>query len=154
MITFRVDGLPGTKGSVRAFAFRGAHGKLRATVVNDSKKAAPWAALVSHAAARAMEGRDPWAGPLSVAITFYLPRPKSHFKRNGELKPTAPRFVATKPDGDKLLRCSWDALTGIVFRDDSQIVEWSGSKVYGKPGATFEIVEAGAPSAADRQKSG
>lgn len=154
MITFRVDGLPGTKGSVHAFAFRGAHGKLRARVVNDSKKAAPWAALVSHAAALAMEGRDPEAGPVVVDITFHLPRPKSHYRASGALKPNAPRFVATRPDGDKLLRSAWDALTGIVFRDDAQIVEWSGTKLYGKPGASFEIVAMDACPAADRRKSG
>ena len=39
----------------------------------------------------------------------------------------------TKPDLDKLERAIGDALTGIVFRDDSQIAWWSVWKVYGEP---------------------
>lgn len=31
-------------------------------------------------------------------------------------------------DGDNCQKLVWDALTGIVWDDDSQIVEWSGHK--------------------------
>ena len=137
MISFFVAGQPSTKGSVRAFVRGG-----RAIITNDAgEKAKCWAAKVSDAAFEAM-GRAPlFDGPVVVNIQFHLPRPKSHCLR-GQLRATAPIFVPTKPDGDKLLRCAWDALTGVVFVDDSRIVEWSGSKVYaddGRTGAAFEI---------------
>lgn len=135
MITFAVNGMPGTKGSVRAFMSRSTG---RAMIVNDSRKAAPWAALVSYAARQAMRGIEPFDGPVSVEIDFYLPRPKSHYGKRG-LKASAPAFPAVKPDGDKMLRCTWDALTGICFRDDAQIVAWPGRKLYGGPGAAIRV---------------
>jgi Holliday junction resolvase RusA-like endonuclease len=33
-------------------------------------------------------------------------------------------------DGDKLMRAALDALTGVVYKDDSQVARWSGSKTY------------------------
>lgn len=147
MIAFSVRGMPGTKGSARAFVTN----KGRAVITNDSKKAAPWAALVKHAAAEAMGERKPLAGALEVGVTFWLPRPRGHYLPvNGKrpepvLRQDAPLFVGTKPDGDKLLRCAWDALTEIVFRDDCQIVKWTGQKLYADPepvGALFTITEA------------
>ena len=131
-VEFTCSGVPGTKGSVRAFYNRGLG---RAIVVNDSKKAAPWAAIVSHEARLAMGDRPPLAGPLRLLITFILPRPKSHYRSTGALRADAPVYVEKKPDGDKLERCSWDALTGIVFGDDSQIADWNGKKVYAADGA-------------------
>lgn len=145
-IRFFVEGEPGTKGSVRAFAVRSktARSGFRGVVTNDSKKAKPWAKLISVAAKKAMRKQEPLQSKVCVAITFYLQRPKGHFRKNGALKPGAPRYVATKPDGDKLVRCAWDALTGVVFGDDCQIVAWSGQKLYsndGHIGAEFRITE-------------
>lgn len=37
-------------------------------------------------------------------------------------------FYARKPDGDKLTRCVWDALTKYVFVDDEQVTDWDGRK--------------------------
>ena len=120
---------PATKGSAQAFVVPG-RGRARAVVVNDNRKAAPWAALVREAAERAVAMQE--VGPVEVEIRFYLPRPRAHYLR-GALRPTAPSLVVTKPDGDKLLRCCWDALAGICFKDDSQIVRWSGAKYYADP---------------------
>jgi Holliday junction resolvase RusA-like endonuclease len=39
----------------------------------------------------------------------------------------------TRPDVLKLARAAEDALTGIVWRDDSQIVHETLAKVYGEP---------------------
>jgi Holliday junction resolvase RusA-like endonuclease len=134
---FFVAGQPGTKGSARAFVRGG-----RAIITNDAgEKAKCWAAKVTDAAREAMAGAAPFDGPVVVGIVFHLPRPQSHYLR-GQLRASAPIYVTTKPDGDKLVRCSWDALTGVVFTDDSRIVEWSGSKVYsdaGRVGAAFSI---------------
>jgi len=128
---------PATKGSAQAFVVPG---RTRAVVVNDNRRAAPWAALVREAAQRAVAAAlPPWQepGPVEVEIQFYLPRPKSHYRKrlHGQttLRPDVPAMVPTKPDGDKLLRCCWDALIGVCFKDDSQIVRWSGAKYYADP---------------------
>jgi Holliday junction resolvase RusA-like endonuclease len=130
VISFFVAGQPGTKGSARAIPFEGKDGRLRASLKNDSTKAKPWAACVSAGAAVAMKGTAPLAGPVEVRLVFHLPRPLKHYRSDGTLKPAAPHLVTTKPDGDKLERCTWDALTGIAFRDDAVIARWSGEKRY------------------------
>lgn len=82
--------------------------------------------------------------PLVVTITFYLARPAAHYRANGQLKPSAPAFPRWKPDGDKLLRSTLDALNAISFDDDARIVDMNARKRYadGRPeGATIEIEE-------------
>jgi len=64
----------------------------------------------------------PLEGPVCISLTFYLPRPKS-----------APRRVvhpATRPDLSKLVRSVEDALTGIVYRDDAQIMSLTAIKAF------------------------
>lgn len=150
-VEFSVPGMPGTKGSARAFVVPGTN---RATIVNDNPKTKSWAALVSLLAKQAMAGAAPWEGPVSVQVVFYLPRPKAHYlpatkkRPAAELRPGAPQRHIGKPDGDKMERAAWDALTGIVFRDDSQIAAWSGGKIYADaPGARIRVTRlpGGAP---------
>jgi Holliday junction resolvase RusA-like endonuclease len=102
----------------------------------------PWRAAVAAEAAEMMEWhasqasiyRHGFVGPVKVRATFFFPRPKSHYgtgKNATVLKDHAPVFHQSKPDGDKLARAIGDALTGIVFRDDSQIAVWRIEKRYG-----------------------
>ena len=70
--------------------------------------------------------------PLNLEVDFYVPRPKGHFGKRG-LRLSAPAFPTVKPDATKLLRAVEDALTGIVWRDDAQVVEQHVSKLYGEP---------------------
>lgn len=150
-IDFFVPGMPGTKGSAKAFVVPGTS---FANIVNDNPKTKNWAALVSKLAAEQMDGAAPWDGPVSVQLMFSLPRPKGHYlpatkKRPApELRPDAPYRHTSKPDGDKMERATWDALTGIVFRDDSQIALWSGGKIYAEaPGVRIRVTRlpGGAP---------
>lgn len=60
-------------------------------------------------------------GPVQVRLDFYFLRPKAHFRANGQVKDSAPRFPATRPDIDKLARAVLDPLTGVAFRDDAQV---------------------------------
>ena len=81
-------------------------------------------------------------GPLQARITFWLPRPKKHYRANGELRPDAPTYVAVKPDNDKLQRSTFDALTqaGVIV-DDARIVDVRAIELYadGSPGAHIRI---------------
>lgn len=135
-VEFYAAGLPSTKGSARAFVRGG-----RAIITNDAgARAKVWAGIVSGAAAEVCKA--PVSGPVAVGLTFMLPRPQSHYGAKG-LKPTAPRYCAKKPDGDKLARCCLDALTGIVYVDDAQIVELAVVKRYadGATGVAITIGE-------------
>lgn len=137
-IEFRVFGVPGAQGS----KVRTKHGMRES-----SKKVAPWRQDVVAAARQAIAhtvGFETFTGPVAVRVTFYLPRPKSHYRSGahaGELKLLAPVWVTTKPDGDKVLRSTFDALTTAgVWRDDSLAVKFGGEKLYDSlPGAFVRV---------------
>lgn len=142
MIEFTVAGVPAPQGS-----------KVRTAwgMREDNPATKPWRSAVAWEATAAMAGAAPMAGPLELAALFYFPRPKSHYRTGKHadiLKDSAPFYCATKPDADKLLRAIGDALTGIVFRDDSQFVKVTATKLYGQPRA--EIVVSGIVSAGSR----
>lgn len=103
----------------------------RPIVLDDNRHVAEWKSVVEKVVATLMQGRDPFAGPLMLAVTFYQQRPKSHY--NGKLTalhPRAPKYPTGKPDATKLLRPLEDAMTGIVYKDDAQIVEQIVRKRY------------------------
>lgn len=71
--------------------------------------------------------------PLYVQFEFVRPRPRGHYGARGLLKASAPAYPTTRPDVLKLARAAEDALTGIVWRDDSQIVHEALLKTFGEP---------------------
>ena len=68
-------------------------------------------------------------GPLKVTMEFYLTRPKT-VKRVWHI---------VKPDGDNLSRGATDALKGVAWVDDSQIVESIVRKSYGVPRTVVSV---------------
>jgi Holliday junction resolvase RusA-like endonuclease len=145
-LEFRVLGHPQPGGSKRAFPIRRAGQLTGHVAVTDSNpRAKDWAALVIAAAFDAANGRQdlPFTGPLSLAVEFTLKRPAGHYgsgRNHQQLKPSAPRLPSVRPDITKLLRVLEDALTGIAWRDDAQIVTQLALKNYGHPeGAHIKI---------------
>lgn len=73
-----------------------------------------------------------------MALVFYFPRPKSHFrtgKYSTHLKQTAPDLHTAKPDASNLIKFVEDALQQCkkwdgFYKDDSQIVEIKAEKQY------------------------
>ena len=58
---------------------------------------------------------------------------KGHYgtgRNADQVKASAPPHPTTKPDATKLVRAVEDALTGVIWRDDSQVVRQWASKVY------------------------
>lgn len=123
MISFKVEGIPRPQGSKRHVG----GGRM----IESSKHVAAWREWVRMRAAEAMAGRAPFTGPVSVEAVFWFVRPKSHFKGTS-VRESAPLLPASRPDVDKLLRASLDAMTGIVFVDDSQVCMLLGCKEYHK----------------------
>lgn len=77
----------------------------------------------------------PIDGPVGVRCNFYLPRPKNHYgtgRNAGKLKPSAPIHHTKIPDVDNLEKMVFDAMNGIVWKDDSQVVDNRSSKEYGE----------------------
>lgn len=122
MIAFTVYGIASGMGSKRAFVPKG---WTRPVITDSNRNLKSWQSLVADAASRAISERPEWAildGAVRLTIAFYLPRPKSLGK-----KITA---HTKKPDCSKLLRSTEDALSGIVYRDDAQIIEIVAGKFY------------------------
>lgn len=131
---FAVQGIePAPQGSKRHVG----NGRM----VEASKKVKPWRFAVSQAA---IETGEPMTdGQVSVLITFLFSRPKAHYNSKGEVKPKAPFYKSTKPDLDKLCRSTLDGITGVLIKDDSQVVNLICCKVYAGegelPGALITI---------------
>lgn len=104
----------------------------RAFVRDASKRSAPWKRLVAQEAGKAMDGAALLEGPLSLHVSVIVVRPKSHYGVRG-LRPSAPSAPTTRPDLTKYLRGIEDALTGIVWRDDAQVITQTAEKRYGEP---------------------
>lgn len=69
--------------------------------------------------------KNPIDSPIYLQIHFFLPRPKSLPKRI--------IYHTRKPDLDNLVKAVKDALRGLAYRDDSQIVRMEAWKGYGNP---------------------
>lgn len=132
MASVFVPGIPAAQGSKTRLA----HG----AIVESSKRVAPWRERVALVVADyAPDG--PAEGAVTLAAMFVFPRPASHLRKDGQLRKGAPRLPAHRPDLDKLGRAVLDALTGVVFKDDGQVVELALEKAYGHvPGVALEWV--------------
>ena len=135
-IEFTALGKPRTKGSTTSFVSK--HGKV---VTHDAAgiPGLTWEQGVASAAlaARAIAGeRMITAAPIAVSAIFYVPRGVTHYgtgRNAGALKPSAPRHPARKPDVDKYLRRILDAMTGVIYADDGQVVQVVAAKRFGDP---------------------
>ena len=144
--SFTVLGRPLPSGSKSAVPIlRG--GKFAGTRIvesgNRGAKAA-WRADIQHAAAVAMDGRQPFDGPLRLTATFYLRRPAGHYgsgRNRKVVRAGAPSHPIVAPDVLKLSRGLEDALQGVVYPNDAQIVVERIDKQYGEPERTVVVVD-------------
>lgn len=126
-----VDGRPVPQGSMTASY----NTRTKTAHVHHVQGAAlaVWRATIREAAKAT--GVSQSLSPISMTVIFGMPRPKAHLDIRGG------RYVvkyshlydrpAVAPDIDKLLRAVADALTGVCYHDDGQIVEVLVSKMYG-----------------------
>lgn len=137
--SFFVPGVPVPKGSAKAFMRKGM--RFPVVIQDNADKQKPWASLIAFSAQQ--QCKAPVAGPVELEVTFWMPRPKAHFRKDGSLKVADNRHTK-KPDTDKLLRCLKDALTGVAWNDDSQVDTVRAFKRYAgisKPGADIHITQ-------------
>lgn len=79
-----------------------------------------------------VNGKEPFTGPLLMKLYLYMPIPKSETKAN-KLKMLEKKKLPTKkPDIDNLVKSIMDALNGVAYEDDSQIVTLLAKKYYGE----------------------
>ena len=125
MTTFHVLGLtPAPQGSKRHVG----GGRM----VESSAKVKPWREAVRQEAL--VTGLAISEEPIYLHLLFRFHRPKGHYDAKGQIKASARIEHITRPDLDKLCRSTLDGLTGVLFRDDSQVAFLVASKEYAIPG--------------------
>ena len=88
-----------------------------------------WQETVMGRAMEAMAGRPPIKGPVQLAVLYFRRIPKSwpKWKRRdaeaGIVRPTA------RPDLDNLIKGAKDALQGVCFLDDAQVVQYGSASL-------------------------
>jgi Holliday junction resolvase RusA-like endonuclease len=132
VIQFTVFGTAKPAGSKRAFRLKNSN---RVVLTDANKNSKPWKAEVAQVAGRHVNGSGLLRDPLDVHFVFYVARPKGHFTSRGGLSAKGQResFPAKRPDVLKLARGVEDALTGVLYADDSQIVIERLEKRWGEP---------------------
>ena len=78
--------------------------------------------------------RPPMLGPLSVSLTFYRPVQKSISQSERERRLSNESKPVVKPDTDNYIKSTLDALNGVLWHDDAQIVKITAEKRYGETG--------------------
>lgn len=143
-IRFFVVGTPKPAGSKRAFVNKNTGKAILTDMSGQAGK--DWRHDIQAFAQKVYTGA-PLEEPLQLRVVFRQVRPKGHFgtgKNAHLLKPNAPMYPTGKPDCTKLLRSLEDSLTGIIWRDDAQIVSQSAWKFYcddenPRPGALIVV---------------
>lgn len=139
-IAFTALGLPKPAGSKRPFKRK--DGSLGVRDACDQTKSWQW--VVASAAREAYYGPGLYEGAISISAYFHFPRPDGHYGKGrnaGKLKPSAPEFKTTAPDSTKLFRAIEDAMEGVVYKNDAQVVEQRVSKHYGEPARVEVIIQ-------------
>lgn len=127
-LTFFVPGRPISQGSKTIGYSNRGQAFMREAASKDLK---PWRSDIIKVAKFAAGPEWVPLDDAHVELTFYFDKPKTVRRDRPNVK----------PDGDKIQRAVWDALTAAgIVRDDSCITRWSGEKKYGIPGVRVSII--------------
>lgn len=135
-ITFTVPGIPVAQPRARASVVCGRAkivSAVRKDPVNDFKAAVKLCAHVAY--------KGPLLdGPLSVTLTYRFDRNKKDIRKRGD---NPPLYKTTTPDVDNLMKSVFDALNGVLWKDDALIAESHVVKTFAalseKPGVDVSV---------------
>lgn len=128
---FEVRGVPVPQGSMKGYVRAG-----HVVLTSDNERLRPWRAVVSDQASRYAPAQ-PVTGPVWLTLAFRLPLTSSLPKRR-RVWPVKVR----SGDVDKLARGVLDALTGVIYGDDAQVVSLLATKEFAydsAPGVTVRV---------------
>ncbi len=124
MVTFKVDGDPVGKQRAR-YAKRG---NFVQTYTPD--KTRNYESSIKEAAIQAMGSNEILETPVNLYLYIRAPIPKSLPKKRLEACLNGLEKPIKKPDASNVLKSVEDAMNGVVYKDDSQIVNIHVTKVY------------------------
>lgn len=134
-VTFQVEGTPVGKGRPK-FARRG-----NFVSTYTPTKTRDYEDLIKAAARQAMGSSDPLKTPVAAYIYITVPIPQSYPKKRFKACLDGLERPCKKPDCDNILKAFLDAMNGVVYDDDSQVVSLHGTKVYGTIGMVEVLVK-------------
>ena len=123
VIRFTVPGEPTGKGRPRVFK---ANGVSRAVT---PQKTLSYENLVKWIVSELMQVKQ-LTGEVEAEIKAYYAIPKSMTKKNRQLIEEGKLHPTKKPDLDNVAKIILDALNGIAYKDDSQVVRLHVEKEY------------------------
>jgi Holliday junction resolvase RusA-like endonuclease len=136
-IHFQVEGDPKGKGRPR-FSRVGSF-----TKVYTDKQTLTYEALIATFAKQAMGGTEPLKTPVSVFLYVRLPIPQSYPKKRKEACLNGSEMPCKKPDIDNIAKTYLDAMNGVIFVDDTQVIDLHVKKVYAtEAGVDVMVMEA------------
>lgn len=116
-IRFTVPGEPQGKGRARVGTI---NGKAR---MFTPAKTVHYEGVIALAAQEAMNGSDPFQGPVMVEVVMHCPIRPSWSKKKQAQALAGDIYPTSKPDADNCLKAVCDALNGIAWRDDTQATD-------------------------------
>lgn len=137
-LTFNIDGEPVPKGRPK-FSTRGGYAKAYTP-----KKTAEYEKKVADTFRECFPEHKPIPRdvPLVVNVVVTKAIPKSFTKAQRKAVEEMKLFPTKKPDADNYLKAILDALNGVAWEDDAQIIIANVGKFYGeKPQASVVIRE-------------
>jgi len=132
-LNITVPGLPVAKGRPRFCKGPGGHPRGYTPA-----KTRSYENLVKLAAGDAMNGAPPLEGPLHVWVSVHVPIPASWSRRRTVAAELGEMLPIKRPDLDNFIKAALDGLNGIAFKDDSQVVRLTATKLY-SPRPRMEI---------------
>ena len=124
MVTFKLDADPVGKQRAR-YARRG---NFVQTYTPD--KTRNYEALLKEAAIEAMGSSEPLETPVSLYLYIRVPIPKSFSKKKVQECLNGSEQPIKKPDSSNVLKSVEDAMNGVVYKDDCQIINHHITRVY------------------------
>ena len=123
-IHFQVEGDPKGKGRPRFSRF----GKF--TRVYTDKQTLDYEAVIKFFAAQAMGSTDLLETPVSVFLYIRHAVPQAYSKKRTEACLSGLEQPCKKPDIDNIAKTFLDGMNGVIFKDDTQVVDLHVKKVY------------------------
>jgi Holliday junction resolvase RusA-like endonuclease len=128
-IVIEVDGVPQGKGRLRHRVVRSRANPFGYASGYTPSKTRKYEEQLAAQAARTMGNRPPIPGPVHVQVCAYVPIPKGWSQRKRELALAGEIRPTTKPDWDNYAKVC-DALNGVVWIDDKQVIDGRVEKFY------------------------
>ena len=139
MLTFFVPGDPKGRAHTRPQAVYRGRGPAReftgrvVSIPQGTDAHARWFSMVAETARRVMAEAG-FAkieeGAIRLQATFFLPRPKAYSWK----EPHRDHYCCTGLDRNNLMKALEDCLTGVLWRDDTQVVSSAEHKRYPRRG--------------------